>query len=131
MKAFVLGALTLVGLAVPAVAQEYYITRDPDTRECTVVETTTTIEPRRPLLGRIFGNRVEAERQISVLCEEDEPAPVVIERDRDPVVIERDRDDAVVIERERDPVVIERDRGDAVVIDGDDGPDGAVVIERD
>lgn len=118
MRSITLGVLTLISFTVPAFAQEYYITRDPDTRECTVVETTTTIEPRRPLLGRIFGNRVEAEKQISVLCNDDDDAPVVIERDRDPVVIERDRD----------AVVIERDRDDAVVIERDDGP---VVIDRD
>lgn len=122
MRSIVLSALALVGLTVPAFAQDYYITRDPDTRECRVVETTTVIEPRLPILGRIFGNRAEAESQVEILCDEADQAPVVIERDRD---------DAVVIERERDPVIIERDRDDTVIIEEDDEPDGAVVIERD
>jgi hypothetical protein len=67
MKRLILALGTLVVLAVPAMATDYYIVHGQD-RHCRVVETM----PEDRAIIRVgplsFGDRDEAERQLKVVC---------------------------------------------------------------
>jgi len=65
----------------PAFAAEYYVVRGPD-HDCRVVET-RPVEKTYVQIGPVaFATREEAERQVTVLCKEEEPAErVIIKKD--------------------------------------------------
>jgi hypothetical protein len=73
---------TLAASAIPALADEYYIVRDNDGEDCRVVETRPT-ENTIVQVGPIaFATREEADRELTVLCkEEDSGDKVIIKRD--------------------------------------------------
>lgn len=84
MKKLALSAFALFALSAPAVADEYYVVRDPATKECTVVEEKPTGTSVTVLGNKVFTTREEAQSQVSVVCTEDEPdsGGVVIKKDR-------------------------------------------------
>lgn len=72
-----------IGLTLPAAAAEYYVVRDPSTKECTVVEEKPAGTEVRVLGNKVFTTREEAQSQVSVVCtKETEPSggAVVIEK---------------------------------------------------
>lgn len=76
---FVFAALTAT--AAPAFADEYYVVRGPD-RDCRVVET-RPVEKTYVQVGPVaFATREEAEKQVTVLCKDEQPdARVIIRKD--------------------------------------------------
>lgn len=83
MKKYAFAAIALTCFTVPAVAAEYYVVRDPDTKKCTVVEE-KPVDTKITVLGnKVFESRDEAESQVSVVCRDEEPdsGGVVIKKD--------------------------------------------------
>lgn len=89
MKKYAYGAFALIALTTPALAQEFYIVREPDAEECTIVETRPAAGAAVVLGDRVFTTRKEAEAQVEVLCTDTGGGAVV-----------DDPDGAVVIEKE-------------------------------
>lgn len=92
MKRYILAAGLGLILATPAMADEYYIIREPD-QDCRVVETRPTDSTIVQVGPLAFKTRDEAERELRVVCKEmyesREPDAVIIERKPDTVIIER------------------------------------------
>lgn len=80
-----LKALLVAGAVVastaPAIAQEYYVVREGDEENCEIVESRPTGSFIQ--IGPVaFATREEAERELTVLCENEEGDQVIIkERD--------------------------------------------------
>jgi hypothetical protein len=59
---FALSGLLIAGSVLPALAEEYYVTRDPTTQRCTVVTEKPTSSSSLTVLGvTIFKSKTEAE----------------------------------------------------------------------
>jgi hypothetical protein len=67
MRKFVLSIAALAAMSAPAFAAEFYVVRDPDTKQCRVVETRPT-DTKIVVLGSAFTTRDEAQKQVTVLC---------------------------------------------------------------
>lgn len=89
MKKYAYGAIVLIALTTPALAQEFYIVREPDAKECTIVETRPAAGAAVVIGDRVFTTRKDAQAQVEVLCSDDADAGVVVD----------DADGAVVIEK--------------------------------
>lgn len=89
MKKYAYGAFALMALTTPALAQEYYIVREPDAKECTIVETRPASGAAVVLGDRVFTTREEAQAQVEVLCT-DTGGGVVVDDPDGAVVIDRD-----------------------------------------
>lgn len=76
-----LALAVIAGVSAPASADEYYVVRGPD-KKCRVVETRpseSTVVQVGPLA---FVTREKAESEMRVLCREDYPDGVTVERVR-------------------------------------------------
>lgn len=78
MKKF-LAAVCLLGLAGPAVAQEFYVVRGPDQR-CQIVETRPTDKQIVVLGDKAYVTREEADRQLRVVCQDTAQKEVIIKK---------------------------------------------------
>jgi hypothetical protein len=87
MKRLAFAGLTLIALTAPAMAQEYYIVREPDTEECTVVETRPADGAAIVIGDTVFETRSAAEAQVEVLCTDTDGATVIEEEPADGVVV--------------------------------------------
>ena len=68
MRKFVLSIAALAAMSAPVFAAEFYVVRDPDTKQCRVVETRPT-DTKIVVWGeRAFTTRDEAQKQVTVLC---------------------------------------------------------------
>jgi vancomycin permeability regulator SanA len=64
-----IASITLVALAMPALAAEFYIVRDTSTKKCMVVEqrpTSSTVVVMGN--GKVYATRAEAETAIKTVC---------------------------------------------------------------
>jgi hypothetical protein len=65
MRTYIIGAALLLSLAVPALAEEFYIVQNPTTKKCTIVTekptTTTTTTTTTVAGGTTYTTRTEAE----------------------------------------------------------------------
>jgi vancomycin permeability regulator SanA len=64
-----IASITLVALAMPALAAEFYIVRDTSTKKCTIVEqrpTSSTVVVMGN--GKVYTTRAEAETAIKTVC---------------------------------------------------------------
>ena len=68
MRKFVLSIAALAAMSAPAFAAEFYVVRDPDTKQCRVVETRPTDTKILVLGDKVFTTRDEAQKQVTVLC---------------------------------------------------------------
>lgn len=68
MLKYVLPLAALTAMTVPALAAEYYVVRDPDTKKCRVVESRPTDTKIVVVGDKAFVTKEEAEKQITVLC---------------------------------------------------------------
>lgn len=69
MRKFIVLA-SLVAMASPAIAAEYYIVRGPD-KKCRVVETRPTDKTVVVIGDKAYVTREEADRQVKVVCKEE------------------------------------------------------------
>ena len=67
MKKLLLAASMIV-VAVPALADEFYIVRNPTTKSCTITERRPSGGPE-VVIGSPFGVRIEAERRMKTVTE--------------------------------------------------------------
>jgi len=67
MKKFLVVA-GLIAVATPAIADEFYIVRNPTSKSCTIVERRPSGGPE-VVIGSPFGVRVEAERHMKTVKE--------------------------------------------------------------
>ena len=64
-----LAAVMLVGFSFSAMAAEFYIVRDTNTKKCTVVESKPTSTTMVVVGGnKVYTTRAEAETQIKTVC---------------------------------------------------------------
>ena len=68
MRKYVLSIAALAAMSAPAFAAEFYVVRDPDTKQCRVVETRPTDTKILVLGDKVFTTRDEAQKQVTVLC---------------------------------------------------------------
>lgn len=68
MRKFIILA-SLVAMASPAIAAEYYIVRGPD-KKCRVVETRPTDKTVVVIGDKAYVSRDEADRQVKVVCKD-------------------------------------------------------------
>jgi hypothetical protein len=68
MRKYVLSIAALAAMSAPAFAAEFYVVRDPDTKQCRVVETRPTDTKIVVLGDKAFATRDEAQKQVTVLC---------------------------------------------------------------
>jgi hypothetical protein len=68
MRKFIVLA-SLVAMASPALAAEYYIVRGPD-KKCRVVETRPTDKTVVVIGDKAYVSRDEADRQVKVVCKD-------------------------------------------------------------
>ena len=68
MRKYVLSIATLAAMSAPAFAAEFYVVRDPDTKQCRVVETRPTDTKIVVMGDKVFTTRDEAQKQVTVLC---------------------------------------------------------------
>jgi hypothetical protein len=69
MRKFIVLA-SLVAMASPAIAAEYYIVRGPN-KKCRVVETRPTDKTVVVIGDKAYVTREEADRQVKVVCKEE------------------------------------------------------------
>ena len=69
MKYLMAFAVTL-GLALPAVAAEYYVVQDSTTKKCKVVTTKPTEKTWVVIGDTAFKTQTEADEQVKVVCKE-------------------------------------------------------------
>jgi hypothetical protein len=73
MKTKLIAAAVLsVAFAAPALAQEFYIVREGDSGPCRIVETRPSGGTVVILGNRMFSTRIEAERELTVVCRDDD-----------------------------------------------------------
>lgn len=70
MFRYVLTIAALVATTAPALAAEFFVVRDPDTRKCRVVETRPADTKIVVVGDKAFVTRDEAQKQIAVLCKD-------------------------------------------------------------
>jgi hypothetical protein len=70
MFRYVLHIVGLMATAAPALAAEFFVVRDPDTKRCRVVESRPADTKIVVVGNKAFVTRDEAEKQIAVLCKD-------------------------------------------------------------
>ncbi|WP_072396290.1 hypothetical protein [Hyphomicrobium sp. CS1GBMeth3] len=71
MKRIVWATVAILAICSPAIAEEYYIVREGDDKECKIVETRPTEETVVVIGDRAYVTREEAEKELAVVCEDD------------------------------------------------------------
>jgi hypothetical protein len=61
----------LAAMSAPAFAAEYYVVRDPTTKNCRVVEARPTDKTMVVIGDKAYVTREEAEKQVKVVCTKD------------------------------------------------------------
>lgn len=70
MSRIVLALTALVVVSGPALAAEFFIVRDPATKQCRIVESRPTDKTVVVVGDKAFVTREEADRQLKVVCKD-------------------------------------------------------------